>query len=204
MKPDKNRHLSKEDLLVWEQLKKTLDHSLNKTEKKKSLKTYDPEEPNQKAIRPEEFFVLKREKITKPIRKQSEFKPASTNYKGNKLDKKRQTLLKKGKIEPEKILDLHGLNAKKAEKLVLDFLLKNYLNGVRLALIITGKGKRSREADNSYYTEQDTGILKRSLITWVENSNMRPTILDILPAHAKHGGGGAFYVYLRKSRENCL
>ena len=204
MKPDKPRHLSKEDLLVWEQLKKTLDHSLNKTEKKKSLKTYDPEEPNQKAIRPEEFFVLKREKITKPIRKKSEFKPASTNYKGNKLDKKRQSLLKKGKIEPEKILDLHGLNAKKAEKLVLDFLLKNYLNGVRLALIITGKGKRSREADNSYYTEQDTGILKRSLITWVEKSNMRPTILDILPAHAKHGGGGAFYVYLRKSRENCL
>ena len=204
MKPDKNRHLSKEDLLVWEQLKKTLDHSLNKTEKKKSLKTYDSEEPKQKAIRPEEFFVLKREKITKPIRKQSEFKPASTNYKGNKLDKKRQTLLKKGKIEPEKILDLHGLNARKAEKLVLDFLLKNYLNGVRLALIITGKGKRSREADNSYYTEQDTGILKRSLITWVEKSNMRPTILDIIPAHAKHGGGGAFYVYLRKSRENCL
>ena len=204
MKPDKPRHLSKEDLLVWEQLKKTLDHSLNKTEKKKSLKIFDPEEPNQKAIRPEEFFVLKREKITKPIRKQSEFKPASTNYKGNKLDKKRQSLLKKGKIEPEKILDLHGLNAKKAEKLVLDFLLKNYLNGVRLALIITGKGKRSREADNSYYTEQDTGILKRSLITWVEKSNMRPTILDILPAHAKHGGGGAFYVYLRKSRENCL
>ena len=70
MKPDKNRHLSKEDLLVWEQLKKTLDHSLNKTEKKKSLKIFDSEEPNQKAIRPEEFFVLKREKITKPIRKQ--------------------------------------------------------------------------------------------------------------------------------------
>ena len=83
-------------------------------------------------------------------------------------------------------------------------MLKNYLNGVRLALIITGKGKRSREADNSYYTEQDTGILKRSLITWVEKSNIWPTILDIVPAHAKHGGGGAFYVYLRKSREKYL
>ncbi len=204
MKTDKPRNLSKEDLLVWEQVKKTFDHSLSKAEKKRSLKTYDLEEPMQKAIRPEEVFAPKREKIIKPIRKTSEFKSTTTNYKGNKLDKKRQTLLRKGKIEPEKILDLHGLNAKKAEKLVLDFLLKNYLNGVRLALIITGKGKRSREADNSYDTEQDTGILKRSLITWVEKSNMRPTILDILPAHAKHGGGGAFYVYLRKSRENCL
>ena len=204
MKPDKPRHLSKEDLLVWEQVKKTFDHSLSKTEKKRSLKTYDLEEPIQKAIRPAAVFTPKREKIIKPIRRTSEFKSTINNYKGNKLDKKRQTLLKKGKIEPEKILDLHGLNAKKAEKLVLDFLLKNYLNGVRLALIITGKGKRSREADNSYYNEQDTGILKRSLITWVEKSNMRPTILDILPAHAKHGGGGAFYVYLRKSREKCL
>ena len=204
MKTDKPRNLSKEDLLVWEQVKKTFDHSLSKTEKKRSLKTYDLEEPIQKAIRPAEVFTPKREKIIKPIRRTSEFKSTTNNYKGNKLDKKRQTLLKKGKIEPEKILDLHGLNAKKAEKLVLDFLLKNYLNGVRLALIITGKGKRPREADNSYYNEQDTGILKRSLITWVEKSSMRQTILDILPAHAKHGGGGAFYVYLRKSREKCL
>ena len=203
MKPDKHRHLSKEDLLVWEQVTKTFDHSLSKTEKKRSLKTYNSEPLMQKVIRPEEVFVPKREKVIKAISKTSEFKSTTTNYKGNKLDKRRQTLLKKGKIEPEKILDLHGFNAKKAEKLVLDFLLKNYLNGVRLALIITGKGKRSREADNSYYTEQDTGILKRSLITWVEKSNMRPTILDIVPAHAKHGGGGAFYVYLRKSREKC-
>ncbi|MED5531831.1 MAG: hypothetical protein VYA61_05640 [Pseudomonadota bacterium] len=59
MKPDKPRHLSKEDLLVWEQVKKTFDHSLSKTEKKKSLKTYDLEEPIQTAIKPEEFFVPK-------------------------------------------------------------------------------------------------------------------------------------------------
>ncbi len=204
MKPDKSRHLSKEDLLVWEQVKKTFDHSLSKTDKKRSLKTYGIKEPIHKAIRPEEVFVPKMKKMIKAISKNSEFKSTTTNYKDNKLDKKRQTLLKRGKIEPEKILDLHGLNAKRAEKIVLDFLLKNYINGVRLALIITGKGKRSIEADNSYYTEQDFGILKRSLMTWVEKSNMRPKILDILPAHAKHGGGGAFYVYFRKSRENCL
>ena len=203
MKPDKHRHLSEEDLLVWEQVTKTFDHSLSKTEKERSLKTYSSERLMQKVIRPEEVFVPKREETIKAVRKTSGFKSNATNYIGNKLDKRRQTLLKKGKIEPEKILDLHGLNTKKAEKLVLDFLLRNYLNGVRLVLIITGKGKRSREADNSYYTEQDTGILKRSLITWVEKSNVRPTILDIVPAHAKHGGGGAFYVYLRKSREKC-
>ena len=58
-----------------------------------------------------------------------------------RIDKKKLNLLKRGKLQPEFILDLHGMNTVRAAKKSIEFIRSNYLNGKRLLLIITGKGK---------------------------------------------------------------
>jgi len=195
---DRRRNLSKEDLVLWDQVKKTFDQTLKHPEmnhvyqgQEKKEKVFEGREKREKA-------VLAIDKLAFDHKKYGEADRISKIPLNHNLDKKKNSLLKKGKIRPEKILDLHGLNAKLAEKEVLNFIEYSYSNGIRLILIITGKGKRSQNKDRLFQVDRDVGILKEALIPWIKNSKMWTKILKIMPAHQKHGGGGAFYVYLRK------
>ena len=44
------------------------------------------------------------------------------------------------------------------------------------------------------------GILRHSLPHWLAAPPLTGRILEIAPAHQRHGGAGAFYVYLRRQR----
>ena len=200
MKLDNRRILSKEDLGLWEEVKKTFDKTLSPINSKKNHNSYKNQKPFFKDRKLLENVTVDKEEV---IITGSKFVgPTSSNgvRVGYNLDKKILNLLKKGKMEPEKTLDLHGLNTKQAEKRVLEFLQACHLQGARLVLIITGKGRSSEEPNNPCYYENRTGILRKSLTSWIENSKMHPAILDILPANSKHGGDGAFYIYLRKAK----
>ena len=110
------------------------------------------------------------------------------------IEKRKMTLIKKGKVVPDKILDLHGLTAKEAEKEVGRFLIRNYGHNHRFLLIITGKGGKNKILGSD-------GVLKRSFVGWIENSPWgQRHVQSILPAHGKHGGSGAFYVYLKRNK----
>ena len=110
------------------------------------------------------------------------------------IEKRKMTLIKKGKVVPDKILDLHGLTAKEAEKEVGRFLVRNYGHNHRFLLIITGKGGKNKILGSD-------GVLKRSFVGWIENSPWgQRHVQSILPAHGKHGGSGAFYVYLKRNK----
>ena len=74
----------------------------------------------------------------------------------------------------------------------------NRLVGKRLALVVTGKGNSTRDEGGIMPHRQ--GILRHSLPHWLNMPDIRPKILEITPAHLKHGGGGAYYVYLRRVR----
>ena len=94
------------------------------------------------------------------------------------LDRKRHVLLKKGKLSPEKTIDLHGLSTKRAEEEVLAFLFQSYSQGLRLVLVITGKGRNSiQKVSNSVHQTNDIGIIKKSLTSWIKNSDIMPLIL---------------------------
>jgi DNA-nicking Smr family endonuclease len=47
---------------------------------------------------------------------------------------------------------------------------------------------------------QRTGILRHSVPHWLAAPPLSGRILQVASAHNRHGGGGAFYVYLRRSR----
>jgi len=106
--------------------------------------------------------------------------------------------LKRGKLQPEFILDLHGMNTIIAQKKSIEFIKSNYLNGKRLLLIITGKGKSSRTS--FFKNGAQIGIIRKSLKSWLYESDMRTKILGIVSSHINHGGEGAFYIYLKKNK----
>jgi len=114
------------------------------------------------------------------------------------MDRKNFDRLRKGKIKPDARLDLHGLTAAQAHSELTAFIHRSHAAGKRLALVITGKGNSTYEEEGIMPTRQ--GILRHSLPHWLNRPDLKPKILQITPAHAKHGGGGAYYVYLRRTR----
>ncbi len=105
--------------------------------------------------------------------------------------------LKQGKIPIERIYDLHGLKQAQAFAALEKFVQKSYQEKCRCVLVITGKGKSTKESNNWF--ESSKGVLKEKLPQWLSASQFNKMILKITPAHAKHGGDGAFYIYLRKN-----
>jgi len=97
-----------------------------------------------------------------------------------------------------KKLDLHGTSLNEANKKVEKFILEAFNQGYRKVLIITGKGLRSKVKDNPYVSEQFS-ILKNSIPEFIkENSILNQKVIKIVEADKKHGGDGAFYIFLKK------
>ena len=67
--------------------------------------------------------------------------------------------------------------------------------GLRLLLVITGKGRPTEAA-----WPQRHGILRHSVPHWLAAPPLAGRILQVAPAHQRHGGAGAYYVYLRRRR----
>lgn len=114
------------------------------------------------------------------------------------MDRKNFERLRKGKMKPDARIDLHGMTAATAHSELTAFIFRSHAAGKRLALVITGKGNSTRAEEGIMPSRQ--GILRHSLPHWLDRPDIRPMILQITPAHAKHGGGGAYYVYLRRHR----
>ena len=112
------------------------------------------------------------------------------------LDRRTATRLRKGARDPDARIDLHGMSAERAHRACLTFLADALARGCRVVLVITGKG-RSADGD---VIGRGRGVLRESLPGWLRASPMGGSIVGIYQAHQKHGGGGAFYVYLKRRR----
>jgi len=105
---------------------------------------------------------------------------------GVHMDHKTYQRLRRGKLEPEARIDLHGMIQAEAHEALLGFVTRSFLHGRRLILVITGKGGR------------DHGVLRRAVPQWLSLPPLRPMVLQVAEAHVAHGGAGALYVYLRR------
>jgi DNA-nicking Smr family endonuclease len=112
------------------------------------------------------------------------------------LDKRTHDRLRRGKKAPEARIDLHGMTAAQAHGALRGFIRSSHARGLRLVLVITGKGNTTREEIGIMPTRN--GVLRHALPQWLGAPDMHPMILQISAAHRRHGGGGAYYVYLRK------
>jgi DNA-nicking Smr family endonuclease len=117
------------------------------------------------------------------------------------IDGRTADRLDRGRLEPQSRLDLHGMTETEAHLALVHFVRTAHAGGQRLVLIVTGKGGRMPDSDAPFDLELDRrsrGVLKQMTPRWLAGSELARLIADIRPAHRRHGGAGALYVYLRK------
>ena len=113
------------------------------------------------------------------------------------MDAKSFGKLTRGKLRPEGRIDLHGMTMAEAHPALQDFILGSAQLQRRLVLVITGKGKS--KPDYGPIPERH-GVLRHNVPIWLRQSPLSSVILEVTSAHQRHGGAGALYVYLRRSR----
>ena len=101
------------------------------------------------------------------------------------LDTKRWTALRRGRLKPERTLDLHGMRAGDAHAAVRAFLPLAQDAGFRCVAIVTGKGSSA-----------EGGVLRRELPHWLNAPELRGRILAAAHPHAANTG--AVHLLLRR------
>jgi DNA-nicking Smr family endonuclease len=107
--------------------------------------------------------------------------------------------LKKGLLEPQARIDLHGMTQDAAHRTLFAFLATAHARGHRLVLVITGKGN-PRKDESASWMMSPHGVLKQMVPRWLNEAGLAALIASTKPAHVRHGADGALYVYLRKNR----
>jgi DNA-nicking Smr family endonuclease len=103
------------------------------------------------------------------------------------VDRRRWDALRRGRLAPERTLDLHGRRAEEAHQAVTRFIAQAQAQGLRCVAIVTGKG-----------TGETGGVLRRELPHWLNAPALRPMILAV--AHPHSANTGAVHVLLRRRK----
>lgn len=103
------------------------------------------------------------------------------------LDDRRWRDLRRGRIRPERSIDLHGRRAQEAHGAVRAFLADAYADGLRCVAVITGRGSST-----------EGGVLKRELPHWLNAPDLRRILLGA--AHPHSANTGAVHLLLRRRR----
>jgi DNA-nicking Smr family endonuclease len=123
------------------------------------------------------------------------FRPAARPIQKD-LDGNTKERLKRGGVRPQASMDLHGLTQEAAHRALLSFLQRSRKSGFRLTLVVTGKGNAKNE--DAEWMTRSHGVLKEMVPRWLNEPEFAALIAGSTPAHVRHGGAGALYVYLRK------
>lgn len=124
------------------------------------------------------------------------------------IDRRSQLRLKRGQIPIEARVDLHGLSRERAHAGLNAFLARQALLGRRCVLVITGKGRPDwqRPAWDSAWDsgEREAGVIRRALPGWLADHPNKDRVLAFAPAQPQDGGAGAWYVLLRRRRDEGI
>ena len=97
-------------------------------------------------------------------------------------------------------IDLHGYTLDEANKTIEDFINKAFSENINKLIVVTGKGLHS-ENEKDPYVSKDLGILKYSVPEFITNNkDLMSKINEITDANIEDGGGGAFYIFLKKNK----
>ena len=99
--------------------------------------------------------------------------------------------MRRGKLDIDASLDLHGHTQDSARAALVAFLRAAHARGARTVIVVTGKGRNTREGSGE-------GVLKRRFTDWLAIAELKPLLAGYAQAHRDHGGAGAFYVFLKK------
>ena len=99
--------------------------------------------------------------------------------------------LRTGRIEPDRVLDLHGHSLDRAWA-AIDLALERAIRaGERVLLLVTG---HERKGDPPL----ERGRIRAAVHDWLALSPHASRIAAVRGAHRRHGGGGSLYIILRR------
>lgn len=104
----------------------------------------------------------------------------------------------RGKLKPQARIDLHGMTLAQAHPALVRFVIDSFDAGHRLVLVITGKGRGGPDDGHDGPIPNRRGVLRQQVPGWLHAPPLGAMVLDIREAHQRHGGGGAYYVYLKR------
>ena len=102
------------------------------------------------------------------------------------IDHKQRRRLSRGRTDLDGTLDMHGMTLAEAEAALQAFVAYHRAQGHYWVLVITGKGVRGE------------GRLRKALPDWLAREPLSQAIAAYDQAAIPHGGGGAFYLRLRR------
>ncbi len=103
--------------------------------------------------------------------------------------------LSRGLVAPDSSIDLHGHTLASAHALLDQGLSRAIARGDRVLLLITGKPPRP-ESERPHAR----GAIRAAVGDWLAASRHADAIAAVRGAHPRHGGQGALYIILRRSR----
>ncbi|MEM1199906.1 MAG: Smr/MutS family protein [Pseudomonadota bacterium] len=123
----------------------------------------------------------------------------------SQFDRRTRQKLTRGNVEIDARLDLHGHSAERARGELMRFISSAHAQGHRTVLVITGKGespyaRHTLHGSDHFHTPERQGRLRRLIPEWLGEAGFRAYVSGYQPAHPRHGGGGAFYVRIRRNR----
>jgi DNA-nicking Smr family endonuclease len=111
-----------------------------------------------------------------------------------KLERRFVQRLRRGSSAPGAVIDLHGLRQDEARRRLVAFLMRCQAEGVKSAIVITGKGAPA----NSQGSER--GVLRRAVPLWLAMPDLRALVVGFEEAGAGLGGSGALILRIRATR----
>jgi DNA-nicking Smr family endonuclease len=193
----RRRHLSPEEAELWRSVARTTrpmhSHPILPVPQTEGLV---PETPPLMQAKPRLSPFVLGESHREPERR--DLVPGLSNTQSQaplRMDARTHAKMVRGKLRPEARIDLHGMTLAEAHPELIRFILNAQTQGLRLVLVITGKGKGR---DDPGPIPQRTGALRHQVPRWLSLPPIGPAVQQVAEAHLKHGGSGAYYVYLRR------
>jgi DNA-nicking Smr family endonuclease len=150
---------------------------------------------NVNAIKPASEQIAYRDLSNKKPKKQAPLPPLLHGDTPG-LDKNSARRMKRGKMQIDGRLDLHGYRQDEAFCVLSDFIIHSVRSKKRCVLIITGKGLHREKS-----VERGGGVLRKNVPIWLNEEPNRSQILSFSHATPSDGGSGALYVLLKRQRE---
>jgi len=110
----------------------------------------------------------------------------------NTLDGGWDRRLRRGVVDPDMTVDLHGHTLDSAWRLLDSSLARAVSSGTRVILLVTGKPPQG--------DRRGRGAIRGAVGDWLASSRHATHIAAVRNAHPRHGGNGALYIILKRDR----